>query len=133
MALRRPAPPPRPGALTVLIAAAPRRRRFLERLLGESGHLAVAVEDSEELLDAVTANAAGYDAVLLDWSLPDRPGLEAAKAVRFLEGGSRVHLVVLSAPEEAHAACLDAGIDSVLGPPLQPRRLLDVLDRLNPR
>ena len=63
----------------------PYGRVILNTILGELGHSADFVGTGEE---AVAAAARGYDAVLMDVTLPGINGLEATRRIRALEGAA---------------------------------------------
>ncbi len=101
-------------------------QRFLERL---GCSVRVAANGAE----AVEASAAErYDLILMDMQMPVMDGISATRAIRTREsGGARTPIVALTANVLAgqFQSCIDAGMDDVLGKPLEPARLQDVLER----
>ena len=80
-----------------------------DALLAENGSLAVR---------QVKANA--FDAVLMDYHLPDIDGIEATRQIRALQTDSRnVPIIALTAnaSDEDRARCLDAGMNGFLAKP----------------
>lgn len=70
------------------------------------------------------AKGAGFDAILMDVSLPDISGIEVTRRL-----GGRVPVIGISAhaqPEDI-AACRAAGMDAVLAKPVEPDRLAAAL------
>jgi two-component system, sensor histidine kinase and response regulator len=101
-------------------------QRFLERLGCEvqvAGDGAEAVE---------TTARERFDLILMDMQMPVMDGTSATRAIRARErGGHRTPIVALTANVLAgqFQSCMDAGMDDVLGKPLDPQRLQDVLER----
>ena len=75
----------------------------------------------------------GFDAVLMDVSMPTLDGLEATRAIRSM-GGDFATLPILGvtafAAQEELAAMRAAGMNDVLTKPIQLERLHDALDRI---
>lgn len=71
------------------------------------------------------------DLVLMDVHMPEVSGVDATRAIRAAEGTRRVPIVGLSADTQAttRAACLDAGMDDLLGKPFETERFERVLAR----
>jgi two-component system, sensor histidine kinase len=111
-------------ALSVLCAEDnPYGRVILNTILTELGHRADFAGSGEE---TVTAAARGYDAVLMDLTLPGIDGLEAARRIRALGGSiGRTLIIAVSGRSEAsdEAAARAAGIDGYLRKPLSPSAL----------
>ena len=102
-------------------------------LLRRAGHLADAVSNGEEAVNAVAALP--YDLVLMDVQMPVMDGLAATRSIRRLGGpAGRVPIVAMTA-NAMHgddAACLAAGMDDYLPKPLGPEQLLGAVDRWGP-
>ena len=115
-------------ALSVLCAEDnPYGRVILNTILTELGHHADFAGSGEE---AVTAAARGYDAVLMDLTLPGIDGLEAARRIRALGGAAgRTPIIAVSGRGEAsdEQAARAAGIDAYLRKPLSPSALSEAL------
>ena len=114
--------------LTVLCAEDnPYGRVILNTILGELGHRADFVGSGEE---AVAAAARGYDAVLMDVTLPGIDGLEATRRIRALEGATGLTPIVgisgRTAPGDEQAA-RSAGMDFYLRKPVSPSALSEAL------
>jgi len=79
------------------------------------------------------------DLVLMDVSMPEMNGLEAAQTIRSIEeergGGCHVPIIGVT----AHALngdrerCLEAGMDDYLSKPISPRTLLEKIERWSGR
>ncbi len=100
-------------------------------LLGRAGH---AVDTVASGADAVAAaSRKPYDIVLLDLFMPGMDGFATASRLRALEGpAGATPILALSAnvDETARAACLAAGMQDLLGKPVDPRALLEEIHRL---
>ncbi len=126
------------------LSAAPRRvlvvddnqmnRRVLGTILERAGHRVLLAKTGEEALD--TLDAAGVDCVLMDLNMPGMSGIEAVKLHRMAALGRRpVPIVALTADatSDAPQRCLEAGFDAFLLKPVEPRLLLEMVDRLSAR
>jgi CheY-like chemotaxis protein/nitrogen-specific signal transduction histidine kinase len=125
-------PPPQIAAparpLAVLCAEPnPYGRVILNTILTELGHRADFVGSGEE---AVAAVARGYDAVLMDVTLPGRGGLAAARRIRALGGrAGRTAIIGLAGrgrQGDARAARA-AGMNGYLHKPVSPAALSEAL------
>jgi two-component system, sensor histidine kinase len=124
------APPPR--ALTILcVEDNPYGRVVLNTILTELGHRADFVGTGEAAVETVARG--GYDAVLMDVTLPGIDGLEATRRIRAIDGAAgRVPIVGISGRAKAdnEAAGRAAGMDGYLIKPLSPSALTQVLGAL---
>lgn len=105
----------------------PYGRVILNTILTEAGHRADFVGSGEE---AVAAVARGYDAVLMDVTLPGIGGLEAARRIRALPGAAgSTPIVGISGRSEAgdEAAARVAGMNGYLRKPISPSALSEAL------
>jgi two-component system, sensor histidine kinase len=114
--------PTRP--LTVLCAEDnPYGRVILNTILTELGHRAEFVGSGEE---AVAAAARGFDAVLMDVTLPGIDGLEAARRIRSLPPPvGQTPIIALSGRSQLddEQTARAAGVDFYLRKPLSPTTL----------
>ncbi|MEM7285995.1 MAG: response regulator [Actinomycetota bacterium] len=94
--------------------------------LGYEHHLA---EDGATGVAMATAEP--FDAVLLDWHLPDIDGLEVAQRIRDHERQTGDHVPIIAVTARAmvgdREACLDAGMDDFLNKPVSIDELSDAL------
>ncbi|MGJ3242787.1 MAG: response regulator [Opitutales bacterium] len=70
-----------------------------------------------------------FDAVLLDFSLPDGEGPEFARRIKTLRSVP-IFAVTAYATEQSRKACLDAGMDGFISKPVDPDHLRGVLSGL---
>ena len=132
------APAPRTAAparrLAVLcVEDNPYGRVILNTILTELGHRADFAGSGEEAVAAVTR---GYDAVLMDVTLPGIDGLEATRRIRALAGAAaRTPIVGISGRTEVgdEAAARAAGMDLYLRKPLSPSALSEALAAVVPQ
>lgn len=97
----------------------------MRRLLEKAGHRAQVVNDGEDVLAALEAQA--FDAVIIDLHMPGVSGVEVLKQARFMEAGRRrTPFIVLTADAtaEARAECERAGAHAFLTKPVVVERLL---------
>ena len=105
----------------------PYGRVILNTILTELGHHADFAGSGEE---AVAAAARGYDAVLMDVTLPGVDGLEATRRIRALAGGAAATPIIgISGRSETGDgdAALAAGMNVYLRKPLSPSALAAAL------
>ena len=99
----------------------PYGRVILNTILTELGHSADFVGSGEE---AVAAVARGYDAVLMDITLPGIDGLEATRRIRALTGAAAVTPIVgISGRDADEAKARAAGMNAYLHKPFSPSLL----------
>jgi two-component system, sensor histidine kinase len=105
----------------------PYGRVILNTILAELGHRADFAGSGEEAIGAVTR---GYDAVLMDVTLPGIDGFEATRRMRALPGkAGQTPIIGISGRSEAgdEAAARAAGMNAYLRKPLSPKALSDAL------
>lgn len=100
-------------------------------ILRRAGHLAEAVSNGEEAVEAVTAIR--YDLVLMDVQMPQMDGLEATRRIRRLSGPvAQIPIIALTANamKGDDAICREAGMDDYISKPINTRKLLETIERL---
>jgi len=99
-------------------------------LLQKAGFIVETADNGLEALEKVRAG--GYNAVLMDVQMPEMDGFESTQRIREWESG-RKHVPIIAmtahALKEDRDRCLDAGMDDYVSKPLEPKALLNVLDR----
>jgi CheY-like chemotaxis protein len=124
-----------PRALAILCAEDnPYGRVVLNTILTELGHRADFVGTGEAAVEAVAGG--GYDAVLMDVTLPGIDGIEAARRIRGLAApAGRMPIIGISGRAGAadEAAARDAGMNGYLAKPLSPSALAAALAGAGPR
>ncbi|MGB1156189.1 MAG: phosphate regulon transcriptional regulator PhoB [Alphaproteobacteria bacterium] len=97
---------------------------LLDYNLRNGGYETVVARDGEEAVDlAMTMEP---DAILLDWMLPLRSGLEVCRHLRRFPETSNVPIIMLTArgEEQDKLRGLDMGADDFLTKPFSPQELL---------
>jgi two-component system, sensor histidine kinase len=111
----------------------PYGRVILNTILSELGHRADFASSGEE---AIAAMSRGYDAVLMDVTLPGIDGFEATRRIRTLAGAAaQTPIIGISGRSEAgdEAAARAAGMNAYLRKPLSPKALSDALAAVLPK
>jgi two-component system sensor histidine kinase RpfC len=118
--------------LSILVAEDNRtNQKVITKVLERAGHDVRIAENGELALDALTERA--FDLVLMDVNMPVLDGIECTKLYRFASiGKKRVPIVALTADAtpDARSRCLDAGMDGCLTKPIEPERLLAMIDEI---
>jgi two-component system sensor histidine kinase RpfC len=118
--------------LSILVAEDNRtNQKVISKILGRVGHDVTIAENGEAALEALHEGT--YDLVLMDVNMPVMNGIEATKLYRFGElGMKRVPIVALTADAtvEVSKRCEQAGMDGCLTKPIEPARLIEVIDRV---
>ncbi len=118
--------------LTVLVADDNRtNRKVIGKILERAGHEVIPVDNGERALDALNERA--IDIALMDVNMPVMNGIEATKLYRFAAlGKKRVPMVALTADASPEMAkrCEDAGMDACITKPIEPARLLSIVDAM---
>ena len=127
-----PAPPVRRGPPQILVAATnAMNRKIIEQILMAARCVAHLVADADQALDMLTARP--IDLILVDFAGGTID--DAAAVERLHEAQPELPILVLSGDPDPEAAILfaNAGAASVLGKPLEPRRLTAAIDLAVPR
>lgn len=103
-------------------------QRVEAHLLRRHGHEVECAASGEQA--AAMAAVRRYDVVLMDMRLPDMDGFDAVRRLRELPGYENVPVIALTArvTEEYERLCLDCGMASFLGKPVEAEDLLAAID-----
>jgi len=106
-------------------------QRIIVKMLEALGHSVEVASNGRQAVDA--ARSVPYDAILMDYRMPEMDGLEATRAIRENGACARTPIIGLSANvfESDREAGRQAGMDGFLGKPLHLDDLRRCLDRLN--
>lgn len=119
-------------SLAILVAEDNRtNQKVITKILERAGHQIRIAENGELALDALTERA--FDLVLMDVNMPVLDGVECTKLYRFASlGKPHVPIVALTADAtaEARERCLEAGMDACLTKPIEPARLLAMIEEI---
>ncbi len=107
----------------------PYGRVILNTILTEIGHDADFAGTGEEAVDAA---ARGYDAVLMDVTLPGIDGLEATRRIRALNGATPIIGITGRTEPGDEKAAREAGMNSYLRKPISPSALGEALAEVVP-
>ncbi|MBX3744243.1 MAG: PAS domain S-box protein [Verrucomicrobiae bacterium] len=132
--------PPLPNSLlntpALVIENASLSRELLVTMLRRFGLQADGVATADEglrLLNPpdIPATAPPYRLVILDWFLPDLPGLEVARRLRQLPVGPDLAIILVGshATDDDERAARDAGVSAFLPKPITGSLLLDAITR----
>jgi two-component system sensor histidine kinase RpfC len=121
-------------SLAVLVAEDNRTNQMvIAKILERAGHTVKLVDNGEGALDALEDGT--FDIVLMDVNMPVMNGIEATKLYRFASlGNPHVPIVALTADAtaEARTRCEEAGMDACVTKPIEPARLLELIDSMVP-
>jgi CheY-like chemotaxis protein/HPt (histidine-containing phosphotransfer) domain-containing protein len=124
--------PSLPAGLRVLVAEDHEvNRELLVRQLAKLGVRCDAVGSGREAVEAVRAG--NYDAVLMDFHMPEVDGPQAARAIRALPGAlgaTPVVAVTAGGTPAEREACAAAGMHEFLPKPISSRALARALARV---
>jgi PAS domain S-box-containing protein len=124
-----------PRQFTVLLAEDIEANANLARLrLEQQGHQVYWVKNGQQAVDAFTNG--GIDLILMDLQMPVLDGLEATRQIRQLEQGTgrRMPILALTASVLKHEKlqCTEAGMDAIVGKPIDINELLEKMELLTP-
>ncbi len=106
-------------------------QRVAMRILEKAGYRADAVANGQEVLAALGKNP--YDLILMDVQMPEMDGFETTAAIRRREEEKGEHIPIIAMTAHAmkgdRERCLEAGMDDYLSKPIQPKELIEVIER----
>jgi signal transduction histidine kinase/CheY-like chemotaxis protein/ligand-binding sensor domain-containing protein len=102
------------------------------RLLEKHGHTVVVASNGRKALDALEKEK--FDLVVMDVSMPEMDGFEAAAAIRAREEGTESHIPIIAMTAHAmkgdRERCLAAGMDAYVSKPIQAGELFQAIETL---
>ncbi len=120
----------RSGVKILVAEDNPLNQLVLMTLLEKAGYSADVVMNGREALDAVKEK--NYDVILMDIQMPEMDGLEATRMIRkgpVMNPGIIIIAVTAKAMKGDREACEAAGMNAYLTKPVQPRLLIETLER----
>lgn len=111
-------------------------RKLVEAMLVKAGHQVDLAVDGQEAVEKCRAAGFGYDFILMDMHMPVMNGIEASAMIReeekALNPSRHMPIIAITADvlAENKQRCLDAGIDSVVGKPIDWLKLFAEIDLL---
>ncbi|MCW2276863.1 ABC transporter substrate-binding protein [Heliophilum fasciatum] len=120
------------GAKVLLVEDVPLNQQVATGLLERFGVAVTIANHGAEALDALAT--ATYDLVLMDVQMPVMDGYEATRRLRTNRAHAGLPIVAMTANamQDAHAACLQAGMNDYVCKPIDPGQLLAMLKRWLP-
>ena len=100
-------------------------RNRLSKLLTNSGHEIITVEDGEQAVRTYQQNKP--DVVLMDIQMPKKDGLQALREIRKADSKARVIMITIVNEESMVNRAMDLGAKDFLLKPVPPFRLLMAL------
>jgi PAS domain S-box-containing protein len=104
-------------------------------LLEKQGHTVVVADNGKAVLTALGEQP--FDLVLMDVQMPEMDGFEATARIREKEKGTGRHIPIIAMTAHAmkgdRERCLEAGMDSYVAKPIQPRELAQAIAGFGPR
>lgn len=103
---------------------------LVQKLASKFGWSLDIVDDGAEAVRCVSASEP-YDLILMDIRMPKMDGMEATRAIRALESEkAKVPIIALTANtgEESEARYLEAGMNMVVGKPINSRKLKESVE-----
>ncbi len=127
-----PPPAPRPGLRLLVAEDNLINQRIVKELLRKEGHQPTVVSNGREALEALGQQS--FDAVILDYQMPEMDGLQALQALRTHASPRVRELPVLFFTGEADEGTLALlgpyGVVQTLQKPIEPRKLISAVARL---
>lgn len=108
-------------------------REIISILLEPTGIKVDSVENGAQAVTAFRESPERYDAILMDVQMPEMDGYEATRQIRAMDvpNGKTIPIIAMTANvfREDVERCLDAGMNSHLGKPIDFEEVLDVLKK----
>jgi signal transduction histidine kinase/CheY-like chemotaxis protein len=105
------------------------------RLLEKLGHTVLVAGNGRKVLEALEKQE--FDLVVMDVSMPEMDGFEAAAAIRTKEGATGSHIPIIAMTAHAmkgdRERCLAAGMDAYVSKPIQASELFEAIKTLPPQ
>lgn len=114
----------------LLAEDSPTNQKLTLALLKRAGYSVDAVENGRKAVEAMKRR--DYDLVFMDVQMPEMNGFEATGIIRQMEGGKKqtpIVAITARAMKEDRERCLEAGMDDYISKPIDPQRLLEVVQR----
>ena len=126
------APPtaaPLAGVRILVAEDIPTNQLIMRDLLESLGATVQIANNGRLAIEALQAEAAEFDVVLMDIQMPEMDGLEATRQIRSGSVRPDVPIIALTAHalEQERQKAIDAGMNDFLTKPIEPTRLIEVL------
>ena len=107
-------------------------RKLASRLFEKRGHTVVVAENGQQALAALAKQE--FDLVMMDVSMPEMDGFEAAAAIRAGEKATGAHIPIIALTAHAmkgdREKCLAAGMDGYVSKPIDAKELFALIEAL---
>ncbi|WP_051278860.1 PAS domain S-box protein [Chitinilyticum aquatile] len=115
------------GTRVLLVEDEPVNQEVMAALLGGINMQVDWARDGREAVQM--AHAADYDLILMDVQMPNMDGLSAAREIRSRPAGRSMPILALTASvfREDYLRCVDAGMNDLVGKPVNPDDLFATL------
>ncbi len=101
-------------------------RNIQKKILTELGATEfVEASDGLEALSAIAATAGGFDAVLVDWNMPNMDGHTLVQRIREKDKTTPLIMVTTEAEKTRVVDAIKAGVNNYVIKPFTPETLLD--------
>ena len=107
-------------------------QQVLEGILRHAGHQVILASSGEQALDVLSQQIDSVEMLILDMNMPDYSGTEVIRAMRYMDTGHDIPIIILTADAtpQAKQRCLEAGANEFLTKPIDSRSLLESVARL---
>jgi len=124
-----------PRAFNILLAEDIAANATLATLrLEQQGHKITWVKNGRLAVQAYKNST--YDLILMDVQMPELDGLDATKNIRQLEQKNNIHMPIIaltaSIMKEDQDLCINAGMDAIIGKPINFDELLSCMEKFVP-
>lgn len=105
-------------------------QKVIGKILEKAGHSVSFADNGQMAVDMLETHE--FDLALMDINMPILNGLEAAKLYRFASLGrdpTPIFALTADVTEETRVRCMEAGMDGCLSKPIEPARLLAIVDQ----
>ncbi len=107
-------------------------QKLASRLIEKRGHTVIVAENGHEALAALAKQE--FDLVVMDVSMPEMDGFEAAAAIRANEKATGTHIPIIALTAHAmkgdREKCLAAGMDGYVSKPIDAKELFAMIEAL---
>lgn len=119
--------------LLLVVEDDPSQQKVILALAERYGYSTIVVDTGREALAALSACDTCFDAILMDWKMPQMNGIECTYSIREMESKQRRRTPIIAvtayASEYYHRACLEAGMDDYLSKPFDPEAFREILHK----
>ena len=115
-------------ALNILVAEDNKvNQQVICGVLRKAGHSVIVTDNGEETLDVLASDFDEIDLLIVDKNMPQRSGDEVVQALRFMDTGNNLPVIMLTADAtpEARKLSLSLGVNEFLTKPIDSRGLLE--------